>query len=153
LAGSDIVALKEILMEDFKNAMRGKDTIRKDAVQMVRAAILQIEKDNKVVLDDNGVLEVISKEVKKRKDVLPEYERSGRQDLVSNLEKEIEVLTAYLPEQLSAEEVEKIVSETISEVGAQSPRDIGKVMAAILPKVKGKADGRTVNEFVKKLLV
>ncbi|MBR0277448.1 MAG: GatB/YqeY domain-containing protein, partial [Clostridia bacterium] len=124
----------------------------KSAVQMVRASILQVEKDNKITLDDEGVIEVVAKEVKKRKDVLPEYEKSGRQDLIDDLKREIDVLTAYLPQQMTEDEVEKLVIETIEETSAKSMKDIGKVMAAIMPKTKGKADGKVINQFVKKHL-
>lgn len=146
------MSLKDRLLEDMKVAMKDKDLIRKNTVQMARAAILQVEKDNKVTLDDEGVIEVISKEVKKRKDVLPEYEKSGRQDLIDNLNKEIEVLMGYLPEQLSEEQLDEIVKITIQEVGASSMKDMGKVMAAIMPKTKGRADGKTINALVKKYL-
>ncbi|MBZ4645558.1 MAG: uncharacterized protein PWR27_1537 [Petroclostridium sp.] len=146
------MSLKDRLLEDMKAAMKDKDLIRKNTVQMARAAILQVEKDNKVTLDDEGVIEVISKEVKKRKDVLPEYEKSGRQDLIDNLNKEIEVLMGYLPEQLSEEQLDEIVKITIQEVGASSMKDMGKVMAAIMPKTKGRADGKTINALVKKYL-
>ena len=146
------MSLKDKLMDDLKSAMKDKDTVRKNAVQMVRASVLQVEKDNKITLDDEGVIEVIAKEVKKRKDVLPEYEKSGRQDLIDELTREIEVLMAYLPQQMSEEEIEALVISAIEEAGAKSMKDIGKVMAVIMPKTKGKADGKTVNLFVKKHL-
>lgn len=146
------MSLKDKLMDDLKAAMKDKDTVRKNAVQMVRASVLQVEKDNKVTLDDEGVIEVVAKEVKKRKDVLPEYEKSGRQELIDELNKEIEVLMAYLPEQMSEEEIEALVISAIEEAGAKSMKDIGKVMAVIMPKTKGKADGKTVNQYVKKHL-
>ena len=132
--------------------MKDKDTVRKNAVQMVRASVLQFEKDNKVTLDDDGVVEVVAKEVKKRKDVLPEYEKSGRSDLIDDLKKEIEVLMAYLPQQMSEEEIEALVIEAISQTEAKTMKDIGKVMAVIMPKAKGKADGKVINLLVKKHL-
>ncbi len=146
------MSIKDKLMDDLKAAMKDKDTVRKNAVQMVRASVLQVEKDNKVTLDDEGVLEVVAKEVKKRKDVLPEYEKSGREDLISDLKREIEVLMAYLPQQMTEEEIEALVIASISEAGATSMKDIGKVMAVIMPKTKGRADGKTINLFVKKHL-
>lgn len=146
------MSLKERLLEDMKLAMREKDNIRKNAIQMARSAVLQVEKDNRVTLDDDGVVEVIAKEVKKRKDSLPEYEKSGRQDLIDNLKREIEILMQYLPEQLSEQEVEEIVKQAIAETGASSPKDMGKVMQAVMPKVKGRADGRMVNQVVKRIL-
>jgi len=146
------VSLKQKLMDDLKIAMREKDTIRKDAVQMVRSSILQIEKDNQLTLDDEGVLDVISKEVKKRRDVLPDYVKSGRQELIDNLNTEIKILLVYLPQQLTEAEIDVLVKEAIAEVGASSMKDIGKVMTAIMPKTKGRADGKIINELVKKNL-
>ncbi|MDK2800093.1 MAG: uncharacterized protein PWP27_1775 [Clostridiales bacterium] len=146
------VSLKDRLLEDMKNAMKDKDPIKKKTVQMARAAILQFEKDNKTTLDDEGIVEIIAKEVKKRKDVLPEYEKSGRQDLIDELKQEIAILMDYLPEQLSEDELDVMVKETIEEVGASSMKDMGKVMAAIMPKTKGRADGKTINTLVKKYL-
>ena len=108
------MSLKETLLQDLKAAMKDKDTIRKNTIQLVRAGVLQIEKDNHVELDDDGVLDVIAKELKKRRDSLPEFEKSGRTDLIDNLNKEIEVLLGYLPEQLTEDEIQKIVEETIA---------------------------------------
>lgn len=147
------MSLKERLLENMKTAMKDRDTIRKDTIQMARAAVLQVEKDKRVTLDDEGVTDVIAKEVKKRKDVLPEYEKSGRQDLIDALKKEIEILAQYLPSQMSAEEVEALVRETIAGLGAKSASDMGKVMQAVMPKLKGRADGRIVNEMVRKFLL
>ena len=146
------MSLKDKLMDDLKSAMKDKDTVRKNAVQMVRASVLQVEKDNKITLDDEGVIEVVAKEVKKRKDVLPEYEKSGRQDLIDELTREIEVLMAYLPQQMSEEEIEALVIDAIAQTEAKSMKDIGKVMAVIMPKTKGKADGKVINNLVKKHL-
>ena len=146
------MSLKEKLMNDLKEAMKDKDIIRKNTVQMVRSAVLQFEKDNKTELDDEGVIEVIAKELKKRRDVLPEYEKSGREDLIGDMKREIETLLAYLPEQLSREELEEIVKSAIAEIGATSMKDMGKIMAAVMPKTKGRADGKMINEIVKGLL-
>lgn len=146
------MSLKEKLLEDMKTAMKDKDQIRKDTVIMVRSAILQVEKDNRLTLDQEGILEVIAKEVKKRKDTLPEYEKSNRQDLIDKLKKEIEILLAYLPEQLSEQQLEEIVKQTITETGASSIRDMGKLMQAVLAKVKGRADGKMVNQIARKYL-
>lgn len=143
------MSLKETLMDDLKAAMKDKDVIRKNTVQMIRSAILQFEKDNKAELDDNGIIDVIAKELKRRRDVLPEYEKSGREDLIADINREIEILLAYLPKQLSKEELEVIVSEAIAEVGATSMKDMGKIMAAVMPKTKGRADGKMINEIVK----
>jgi len=146
------MSLKQVLLDDLKTAMKEKDNIRKNVITMVRAGILQVEKDKKIELDDEGVLEVIAKAVKQRKDSLPEYEKSNRPDLVENLKREIDILMSYLPQQLSEDELDNIVTQTIYEVGAQSAKDMGQVMKALMPKVKGRADGRLVNELVKKHL-
>ena len=144
--------LKEILANDLKIAMKEKNVVKKNTVQMVRSAILQYEKDNLTELDENGILDIIAKELKKRRDVLPEYEKSGRDDLIDGIKKEIDVLLSYLPEQLSEDELELIVKEAITEVGASSLKDIGKIMQSVMPKTKGRADGKMINLIVKKLL-
>jgi len=146
------MALKEKLLNDMKDAMREKDSIRKNTIQMVRAGILQVEKDDKVELNDDEIIGVIVKELKKRKDALTEFEKSGRQDLIDNLNREIVVLSAYLPEQLSEDELRKIVLEKVAEVGATSKSDIGLVMKAVLPVIKGKADGKDVNRLLSQIL-
>ena len=133
------MALKEQLFEDLKSAMKEKDTIRKDTVQLIRSGILQIEKDKKIQLDDQGVIEVIAKQLKSRRDSMPDYVKSGRQDLVEKLNREIEILLNYLPEQLSESEIQKVIEETIAEIGATSMKDLGNVMKAVTPKVKGRA--------------
>lgn len=146
------MGLKETLMLDLKEAMKEKDTIRKNTVQMIRSAVLQFEKDNLTELDEEGVIEVIAKELKKRRDVLPEYEKSGRDDLIADIKREIEILLAYLPKQLTKEELEVIVSEAIEATGAASMKDMGKIMGVVMPKVKGRADGKMINEIVKEKL-
>lgn len=146
------MSLKETLMQDLKNAMKEKDVIRKNTIQLVRSGVLQIEKDKQIELDEDGVLDVIARELKKRRDSLPDFEKSGRADLVENLNKEIQVLLSYLPKQLDEEEIRKIVSDTISEIGASSMKEMGRVMAALTPKIKGRADNKIVSGVVKELL-
>jgi len=146
------MSIKDKLMQDLKDAMKEKDTVRKNTVQLIRSGILQVEKDNKIELDDEGVLDVIAKELKKRRDSMPDFEKSGRQDLIDNLKKEIEVLIAYLPKQLSEEEIKAIVEEAVKETGAVTMKDMGKVMANITPKVKGRADNKIVSTLVKQML-
>ncbi len=146
------MSLKEQLLADLKEAMKQKDNILKDTVQMVRAGILQIEKDKKIELDDDGVIEVVAKELKKCNDVLPDYEKSGRQDLIDELNKKVEILKSYLPEQLTIDEVKVIVADAVKEVGALTMKDMGKVMALVQPKVKGRADGKLVSDVVKQTL-
>jgi hypothetical protein len=146
------MTLKEKLFEDLKAAMKSKDTIAKECIQMVRAAVLQIEKDQKIDVDDAGVLVVINKEIKKYKDVLPDFIRGGRQDLVDQVNKKIDILTAYLPEQLSEDEVKAIIDDAITATGAVSMKDMGKVMGAVTAKTKGVADNKLVSELVKAAL-
>ena len=144
--------LKEKLLEDLKNCMKDKNVIRKNVIQMVRAAILQVEKDKQITLYDNQIVEIIAKESKKRKDSLADYEKSNREDLINTIKEEIEILAEYLPKQLSIEEVEKIVKEVIEEQGATSIKDMGKVMKSAKEKIGASSDGKTINEVVKKLL-
>ena len=144
--------LKEKLLEDLKNSMQTKNVIRKNVIQMVRAAILQVEKDKQVTLDDAQIVEIIAKESKKRKDSLSDYEKSGREDLIANIKEEIEILAEYLPKQLSLEEVETIVKQVIAEENATSMKDMGKVMKSAKEKIGAASDGKTINEIVKKLL-
>ena len=144
--------LKEKLLQDLKNPMKEKNEIRKNAIQMVRAAILQVEKDKGITLEDDKILEIIAKEVKKRKDSLEDYKKGGRQDIVDQVEEEIKILSEYLPEQLSAEEVEKEVKEIIQELNATSIKDMGKVMKLAKERLGAKADGKTINEAAKKIL-
>ncbi|HEX2924842.1 MAG TPA: GatB/YqeY domain-containing protein [Ruminiclostridium sp.] len=146
------MSLKELLVQDMKKAMKDGDVVSKTAIQMARSAVLQVEKDTKVTLDDDGIVEIIAKEVKKRMDTLPDFEKSNRQDLIDNLKAEIEVLKKYLPQQLSESEIEEIVKEAISSTGATSAKEIGKVMQVVMPKTRGKADGKLINQIVKKLL-
>ena len=146
------MSLKEKLQEDLKSSMKNKDTIRKSVVTLIRAAIKQHEVDNRVELADDDIIDIISKQLKQRKDSLAEFQKANRDDLVEETKSEIQVLEGYLPQQLSEEELEKIVIETIAEVGATSMKDMGKIMATIKPKTAGRADGRKINELVKKNL-
>ena len=144
--------LKEKLLNDMKESMKNKDTIRKNVIQMIRASILQIEKDNQKEVNDEEIIQIIAKEAKKRKDSLAEYEKSGREDLITEIKEEIKIIEEYLPAQLSIEEIEKIVSEIISNLGATSMKDMGPVMKEAKAKIGASSDGKTINEVVKKLL-
>ena len=144
--------LKEKLLEDLKNTMKEKNTLRKNVIQMVRAAILQVEKDKQIELKDEQIIEIIAKESKKRKDSLADYEKSGRQELIDQIKEEIKILDEYLPEQLSEEELEKIIKEIITKVEAETIKDMGKVMKEAKAEIGAKADGKRINEIVKKQL-
>jgi hypothetical protein len=146
------VSLKETLLNDLKTAMKEKAEVKKNSIQMVRAALLQVEKDSKIILDDAGIIEVIAKQVKKIRDSLPIFEQSGRMDLVEGLNEEISCLMAYLPKQLTETELDDIVKKVINDIGATTQKELGKVMQATLPLVKGRADGNMVNQIAKKYL-
>lgn len=144
--------LKEKLMEDLKKAMREKDEVQKNTVTMIKASILQTEKDKQVQLDDNQILEIIAKEAKKRKDSLAEFEKAGREDLVEQTKKELDIIKSYLPAELSREELEQIIKEVINELGAVDNKDMGRVMQAVKTRTTGRADGKTINEIVRSQL-
>lgn len=147
------MGLKQDLMQELKEAMQNKDVLKKETITMLRAAILQIEKDNLKELTDSEIQTVVAKEVKKRKEAIPEYEKGSREDIVETLKKEIEILSKYLPEQLTEEEVRKLVEEAVKATGATSMKDMGKVMANLREKTQGKADGKLVSDLVKEKLM
>ncbi len=144
--------LKEKLMEDLKQAMKDKNVVRKNVVQMVRAAILQVEKDNGIEVEDNKILDIIAKEVKKRKDSLADFEKAKREDLINQAKEEIAILEEYLPKQLTKEELTEKVKEIIEKTGATSIKDMGKVMKACKEGIGASADGKAINEVVKEIL-
>ncbi|WP_352419851.1 GatB/YqeY domain-containing protein [Proteiniborus sp.] len=146
------MSLKDRLMDDLKTSMKNRDKIRKDVVTMVRAAIKQKEVDERIELDEETIIDVISKQVKQKKDAIEDFKKGQRQDLVELTEKEIDILLEYLPRQLSESELDEIVREAINEVGANSVRDMGKIMSNVMPKIKGRADGSMVNKIVKQYL-
>ncbi|HBX70331.1 MAG TPA: aspartyl-tRNA amidotransferase [Chloroflexi bacterium] len=143
---------KDQLSEDLKDAMRAKDELRKRTLRMALAAIKNTEIDKRAALDEVDVLAILQKEVKSRYETIEGAEQAGRADLIAEANAEIAVLEGYLPQALSAEELERIVRETITEVGATSPREMGQVMQAVMPKVRGRADGKEVNQVVRRLL-
>jgi uncharacterized protein YqeY len=144
--------LSERLNEDMKQAMKSKDKFTLSTIRMVRSTIKYLEIDLKRTLDDNEVLDILSREIKQRKDALQEFESAGRDDLAASTKAEIEIIIKYLPEQLSEEEIKVIVQQTIQETGASSKSEMGKVMSALMPKVKGRADGKLVNQAVLQFL-
>ncbi|WP_326908956.1 GatB/YqeY domain-containing protein [Sedimentibacter sp. MB31-C6] len=144
--------LKEKLMDDLKESMKSKNKVKKNVVTMIRAAIKQREVDDRVELEDTDILDIIAKQVKQKKDSISDFEKGNRQDLIDLTNEEIRILIEYLPPQLSDEELDSIVKNAIEQTGAQSKKDMGKLMAYIMPQVKGKADGKHVNEIVAKYL-
>ena len=144
--------LKEKLMEDLKSAMRNKEEIRKNTVQMVRAAILQIEKDKGIQVEDDKILEIIAKEVKSKRDALKDFEKAAREDLIAQTNEEIAVLQEYLPKQLSREEIKVELEKIIAEVGATTMKDMGNIMKEAKAKMGASADGKTINEVAKEIM-
>jgi Uncharacterized conserved protein len=146
------MSLKEVLQEDWKQALKAKDKFKTDTISMARAAILLVEKTNGEQLDDEQIFEVLAKEVKQRREAILEFEKGNRQDLIDKANAEIEILLGYLPQQLSEEEISGIVRQAVDEVGGNSIGDMGKVMAIVVPRTKGRADGRLVSQIVKQYL-
>lgn len=144
--------LAEQLNEDMKQAMKAGDKFRLQTIRMVRASLKNQEIELRRPLDENETLNILSRELKQRRDSLQDFERGGREDLVSNVKAEIEIISEYLPQQLTEEEIKAIVVQTMQETGASSKADLGKLMGALMPKVKGIADGKLVNAIVQQSL-
>lgn len=146
------MSLKEQLKEDMKAAMKAREEgkLALSVIRMVNAAIKQVEIDKKVELDDAGILDILAKEMKTRNDSLAEFEKGGRQDLVDHVKAEMDVLKKYLPEQMGEEEIRKVVEEAIAACG--DDKNMGNVMKHVMPKTKGRADGKLVSSIVKELL-
>lgn len=147
------MSLKERLAEDMIKAMKAKESgkLKLSVIRMVKAAVKNAEIDKGQELNDEEVIQVLSREVKLRRDSLPEYEKANRPETVETINKEIAILMEYLPQQLTEDEIMIIVRQAIAETGAQSPKDMGRVMGKIVPLTKGRADGKLVNEIVKKV--
>lgn len=146
------MSLKERLHEDWKQALKAKDKFKTSTISMARAAVLLKEKTDGSVLEDDQVIDILSKEVKQRREAILEFTKGNRQDLVDQANGEIEILLSYLPQQLSESEIAKIVRESIDEVQASSMKDMKKLMSVLSPKTKGKADGKQVNQIIKQFL-
>jgi len=144
--------LADRLNEDMKQAMKAQDKFRLTTIRMVRAAVKNQEIELRRPLEDNEVIEILSREVKQRKDSLQEFGKAGRDDLATAVASEIDIISGYLPTQLDEEEIKTLVKQTIQETGASSKADMGKLMGALMPKVKGRADGKLVNQIVQQLL-
>ena len=148
------MTLRDRLTEDMKQAMKDKEAgkLKLSVIRMVRSAAKNVEIDRRKELDDNELLDVVAKEVKMRRDSLDEFRKAGRPELLAVLEQEIAILMEYLPEQMSEAEVRTLVIQAVADAQAASAKDMGKVMALLMPKVKGRADGKLVNTIVKELL-
>lgn len=146
------MSLKVTLKEEMKKALKAKDKIRLETIRSIINAVKNYEINNKVELDDSGVEKIITTLVKQRKDSIDQFLKGGREDLAAKEQKELEILTNFLPEQLSEEELKKIVKETIQSLGVASKKDFGKIMKNIMPKVGSRADGKTVSKIVQEML-
>lgn len=145
-------SLEDRLSAELKQAMRDRDQTRLVALRLFRAAVVNEQKEKGRPLSDDEVMEVAGKQVKQRRESIEAFRSGGREDLARQEEAELQVLQSYLPEQLSRQEVVQAAREAIAEVGAAGPGDLGKVMRALMPRLKGRADGATVNQVVRELL-
>ena len=146
------MSLKEKLNEDLKQAMRDKEVVKRDSIRAINTMIKQIEVDERRVLDDAEIIKLIQRGIKQREEAISQYKAASRDDLVQKEQEQVDVFMLYLPKQLSDEELENGMKEIISEVGATSLKDMGKVMGVASKKFAGVADGKRINEMVKKLL-
>jgi len=148
------MTLREQLDAHLKEAMRAREQLRVDTIRAVKSAVKykEVEGGESKALDDAGIVKVVQSEIKKRRDAAEQYRAANRADLAEKEERELAILQVYLPQQLTADEVEKLVVEAIAESGATGPKDMGAVMKAVQPKTAGRADGKIVSELVKKKL-
>lgn len=144
--------IKDRLQEDWKIALKTKDKFTASVISTAKSSILLVEKTDNRKVEDDEVISILAKEVKQRRESMLEFEKGNRKDLVDQCKAEIEILLKYLPQQLDEEEIRKIIKESAEEVGADSIKDMGKVMSAVKPKVLGKADGKLVSQIVKEYL-
>ena len=146
------MALREKLEEDIKTSMRSHDQARLDALRFFKNAVLAVEKEQKRELDDAGVIEVATKQASDRRDSIKAFEEGGREAAAAKEAAELVVLEEFLPPQMSAEELMELIKATVSEVGAASIQDKGKLMGKLMPQVRGKADGTVVNQMATEYL-
>jgi uncharacterized protein YqeY len=143
---------KEQIQEDLKTAMKSADTRRREVLRLMMAAFKQVEVDRRIELSESDALGVLMNEAKKRREAIEEMDRAGRTDLADQERYELGVIEVYLPKQLGHDEIVPLVREAIQEVGATGPRDIGRVMQVLMPRIKGQADGKLVNAIVRDML-
>lgn len=146
------MGLKARLSEDMKTAMKAGEKLKVSTLRLTSSAITYAEKDKKRELTEEETLEVVVREVKKRREAIEEYGKAGRDDLANKEREEAGILAEYLPEQLSEDEVTDIIKKAIDESGAMGPADMGKVMGLVIPQTKSRADGKRINEIVRELL-
>ncbi|MDU4959811.1 MAG: GatB/YqeY domain-containing protein [Sporomusaceae bacterium] len=148
------MTIKEQLVADMKQAMKDKEAgkLRLSVIRMVRASIKNVEIDRRHELSEDETLEVLAREVKMRRDASEEFAKANRPDLVANLHSELDILMRYLPQQLDEAEIRLLVQEAVQTANAAGPKEMGKVMAVLMPKIKGRADGKLVNQLVREIL-
>ena len=146
------MSIKDKLMADLKDAMKSHNKLRKDVITLIRSAIKQREVDERIELTDEDILTIISKQLKEKKSSIEDFKKGNREDLVKQTEDEMKILLEYLPKQLSQEDLKEIVKDAIDKENISSMKDIGKLMKAVMPQVKGKADGSAVNKIARELL-
>jgi len=143
---------KDELNNSLKESLKNGDGIRKNTVRMALASIKQIEIDKRLILDEAGIASVLQKEVKSRRESIIDAQKANRPETVTSLEKEIAILEAFLPKQMSKEELVVIIKKVVAEVDAKNPTDIGKVMKLVIPQVQGRASGDIISSTVRELL-
>lgn len=146
------MTLREQITEDMKSAMRAKEAERLGTIRLLLAAIKQREVDERIMMDDAGIIAIIEKLIKQRKDSIEQFQKAGRTDLVDQESKELAILQAYMPAQLSAAEVQPAIQKVIADLGASGPQDMGKVIGALKAQLAGKADMGMVSGLVKAAL-
>ena len=146
------MTMKSRLEDDLKQAMRGRDVLRRDVIRYLRSEIRNQEIKDQKELDDPGVIQVLSRQAQQRRDSIEAYSDADRQDLVDKEQAELSVILAYLPRQMTRDEITDLVQRVVAEVGASGPADMGKVMSAIMPQVRGKAEGREISAIVQQTL-
>ncbi len=146
------MSLKEQLKKDIITAMRAKDAETRNTLRMLTAAIKQVEVDERIELDDTAVLKILTKQAKQRRESIADFEKAGRLEMAAEEKQELAVIERYLPQMMPLDEVKSIAAAIIAELGVTDKRGMGQVMGALMPKLKGKADGRVVNQAVRELL-
>jgi len=146
------MALSEKLLDDMKTAMKARDELKVSTLRLARSTIKNTEIEKGRALTDDEIMEALARESKRRREAIEEYQRAGRMELADKEQRELVILSEYLPEQLGEAEIEKAVVETVAELGAVGMKDKGRVMSAIMPRLRGRADGKLVNQAVDKVL-
>jgi uncharacterized protein YqeY len=144
--------LKQRITDDIKQAMKGGDTVRRSVLRLLMSSVKNAEISKQADLDDSDILGIIAKEIRQHQESIESFKKGNRQDLVAKEEAEMAILQGYLPQQMTREEIVEAARQVIGEVGAQGPGDKGKVMKDLMPKLKGRADGKEINNIVTELL-